>query len=48
MLGIGTHNTYHYLSDDDDDDDEDDNAWPYCQNSHANLDLLTNCSMAML
>ena len=37
-----THKTYHYVSDDDDDDDEDDNAWPYCQNSHVNLELLTN------
>ncbi len=33
-----THDTYHYVSD----DDEDDNAWPYCQNSHVNLELLTN------
>ena len=32
------HDTYHYVSDDDD-DDEDDNAWPYCQNSHVNLEL---------
>jgi hypothetical protein len=42
LLGIRTHNTYHYLSDDDDDDNKDDNTWPYCQKSHANLDLLTN------
>ena len=36
---MSQHNNYHYVSDD---DDEDDNAWPYCQNSHVNLELLTN------
>ena len=31
--------SHHYVSND---DDGNDNAWPYCQNWHINLALLTN------